>query len=246
MSVVSRWLGRWRERDRVMLDDARWVVVDVESSGLNATRDRLIAIAGVAVHRTPAAAQRAAAAGGEAAAAGGEAARGAAVADAPRIALGDSFEVVLRHEVTAVDKHNILLHGIGVGAQRDGLTPRAALEAFEHWVGPSPLIAFHCAFDETMIGRAMDAALGRRLANPWVDLEPVAAVARPDVTARSLDEWMAHFGIRCMVRHQAASDTLATAELLLQLWPAIQAQTGGRSTFKALQDMAAQRKWLAR
>ena len=43
------------------------------------------------------------------------------------ITLADSFEVVLRqpHDTHAPDKANILLHGIGVGAQRDGVEPGA-------------------------------------------------------------------------------------------------------------------------
>ena len=91
----------------------------------------------------------------------------------------------------------------------------------------------------------MQAALGRRLDNPWVDLEPVAAAVVPTVKARTLDQWLAHFDIECAVRHQAAADTLATAELLLRLWPAICAQ-GVAAEFAALQRLAAQGRWLQR
>ena len=202
------------------VDDGRWVLLDVESSGLDTQRDRLLAIAAIAVHR-----------------AGDD--------GPPRIALGDSFEVVLRQadEALTTDKANILLHGIGVGAQRQGMAPAEALTAFERYAGASPLIAFHAAFDRAMIYRACDAHLGRRLANAWLDLAPVAAVLHPSVRARALDEWMAHFGIACAVRHQAAADTLATAELLLKLWPAVRQQVR-RPGFAALQDLAAQRRWM--
>jgi DNA polymerase-3 subunit epsilon len=203
-------------RGRPALDDARWVVVDVETTGLNPTRDRLLAIAGVAVVMRD---------------------------EGPRIELGDSFEVVLRQDQGAVDKSNILLHGIGVGAQRGGLKPTIALEAFEQWLGASPLIAFHAAFDESVIQRALQSVLGHRLRNPWVDLAPIAEVVSPKVPAQSLDEWLAHFGITCAVRHQAAADTLATAELLLRLWPAILSQ-GAAAGFRGLRQLAAQRKWL--
>ncbi|WP_158219710.1 PolC-type DNA polymerase III [Ideonella sp. A 288] len=200
------------------LDDTRWVVLDVESSGLDAQRDRLLAIAAIAVRLD-----------------GGP----------PRIALGDSFEVVLRQPVDAAqpDKANILLHGIGVGAQRRGVRPDAALQSLADFVGASPLVAFHAAFDQTLIDRACQAALGRRLPNPWLDLAPLAEVLHPQVKARALDDWMAHFGIRCAVRHQAAADTLATAELLLMLWPALRAQLA-RPGFKASAALAAQRRWL--
>ena len=207
------WLTRRRAPGSVA---QRWVVLDVESSGLDASTDRLLAIAAVALIKS---------------------------AGSPRIDLGDSFEVVLRSESAAVDKANILLHGIGVGAQRTGVEPALALADFERWVGASPLIGFHVAFDETLIQRAMRASLGRRLPNAWLDLADVAAAVRPDVAARSLDEWMDALGVQCAVRHQAAADTLATAELLLKLWPKVLAQRAG-DDWRALSRLAAQRRWL--
>ena len=74
MSLLRRLAGRLLPA--AAHDAGRWVVLDVESSGLNPTADRLLAIAAIAV-RTD----------------GGQ----------PRIALGDSFEVVLRHDVSVAD-----------------------------------------------------------------------------------------------------------------------------------------------
>lgn len=210
-------MGWFSRRGAAAADEGRWVVLDVESSGLDASRDRLLAIAAIALHRD---------------------------AGVPRITLGDSFEVVLRHEAAAVDKANILLHGIGVGAQGQGVEAAQALAEFERWVGASPLIGFHVAFDETLIQRSMRAALGRRLANPWIDLADVAQVVRPDVSGRSLDDWMAALGVQCAVRHQAAADTLATAELLLKVWPAALRELGPDASFAATRRLAARRRWL--
>jgi DNA polymerase-3 subunit epsilon len=212
---MTGWLSR---RTGARADAARWVVVDVESSGLDPANDRLLAIAAIALRRD-----------------GGT----------PRIDLGDSFEVLLRHEGAAVDKANILVHGIGVGAQRQGVESAHALAAFEQWLDGAPLIGFHVAFDEALIQRAMRAALGRRLANKWLDLADLAPVVRPDVPGRSLDEWMLALGVSCAVRHQAAADTLATAELLLKLWPSVLAQREG-DDWRALARLAAQRRWLPR
>lgn len=212
---MSAW---WRRGAATAADDARWVLLDVESSGLDPTRDRLLAIAAIALTRQ---------------------------AGAPRLSLGDSFEVLLRQPDAPVDKANILVHGIGVGAQRGGAEPAQALAAFERWVGRSPLLGFHVAFDEALIQRAMRATLGRALANPWIDLADVARVVRPDVAGRSLDEWMDALGVRCAVRHQAAADTLATSELLLKLWPQVLAQRQG-DDWRALSRLAAQRRWLPR
>ena len=196
----------------------RWVLVDVETSGLDMRHDHLLAIAAIALRLD------------------GEA--------SPCIELGDSFEAVLRQEAAPADKANILLHGIGVGEQRAGAAPAEALTAFEAWLGDAPLIAFHAAFDQTMIERAMKATLGRTLANPWLDLEPVADALHPEVGGRALDDWLGHFGIECAVRHQAAADTLATGELLLRLWPAARAQRC--TTFAQMRRLAEQRRWLVR
>lgn len=200
---------------------SRWVVVDVETTGLDARRDRLLAIAAVAVHI--------------------EAGRAA-------IALGDSFEVVLQHEAAGAepDKANILLHGIGVGAQRAGVEPRQALQAFEQYVAGAPVLGFHVAFDRTVIERHAQAVGLASPAGLWLDIEPLAGVLRPAVKARSLDEWMAALDITCAVRHQAAADTLATAELLLKLWPRLAAESpaAARGDAKAALKLADSRRWL--
>lgn len=214
------WLDAFKRRreGRPSPQTRRWIVLDVESSGLDPRRDRLLAIAAIAVRV--------------------EARR--AVID-----LGDSFEIVLQQpeDRAAPDRHNILLHGIGVGAQRSGVAPRLALQAFADYAASSPLIAFHAAFDRALIERAFRA---EQLAVPegaWLDLEPLVAVLRPEIQARSLDEWMQALGIRCAVRHQAAADTLATAELLLKLWPALLTEMP-RPDFRSVVALAAQRRWV--
>ncbi|MBL8286958.1 MAG: 3'-5' exonuclease [Rubrivivax sp.] len=209
---------RWPLKREAALDDSRWIVLDVEASGLDAARDRLLAVAALAL-------------------------RPRGDGRAPAIELGDSFEVVLRQDPAPLDKPNILLHGIGVGAQRAGTDRREGLLALAGWVGRSPLIGFHSAFDEKMIHRAMRDASLPDLPGPWVDLAAVAEVVRPDVRARSLDEWLAAFGIEVAQRHQAAADSLATAELLLRLWPHIVTQRAGAG-FRGLTELAAHRRWL--
>lgn len=210
----SGWFGRADETPAAAPE--RWVVLDVETSGLDVARDRLLAIAAVGL-RVDWARQRL------------------------DVCLGDSFEAVLRQE-QASSRDNILLHGIGVQSQRAGLDPAEALRAFEAFAGAAPLLAFHSAFDEALIGRHVHQRLGHRLANPWVDIEHLCAVTHPKVRARSLDEWMAHFGITCPRRHQAAADTLAECELLQRVWPAVAAEC---RSWRQVQRLAASRRWLA-
>lgn len=210
------WTLPWRARpDALPLQ--RWLVLDVESSGLDPDHDRLLAIAAVALHVE----------------------QGRAHVD-----FADSFEAVLRWAppASAPDRQNILVHGIGVGAQGRGIEPAEALARFEAFAGAAPLIGFHAAFDRRLIERASRAALGRRIVRDWLDVADLAPVLRPDIQASALDEWLQAFGIECTQRHQAAADALATAELLLQLWPA--AQTEGARDFRGLARLAARRRWL--
>jgi DNA polymerase-3 subunit epsilon len=192
-------------------------MLDVETSGLNAKRDRLLAIAAIGMQ-----------------------------VDWPRqtlhIDLGDSFEVVLQQE-HASSHANILLHGIGVQEQRAGLAPSQALQAFRQFVGNSPLLAFHCAFDEAVIQRHMTQHHLGELSNPWLDLDHLCAVTCEGVRARALDDWLRHFKIECSVRHQAAADTLAECELLQCIWPRVAAQC---HQWQDVRNLAAQHRWLPR
>lgn len=209
MSWLDPLLKPWRRARSLAFEPAfqphpsRWVVVDVEATGLDLRRNRLLSIAALAVQ-----------------------ARGE---QPPRIVLGDSFEVVLQQSqadtaLAQVSKDNILLHGIGVGAQRQGVPAPEAMQAFLSFVADSPLIAFHSFFDQSLIERTLRSSLQMDLPNPWVDVEHLGAVLSHNPRRYSLDEWMVRYGIHCIARHQASADTLATAELLVRLWPQLVAR----------------------
>jgi DNA polymerase-3 subunit epsilon len=106
------------------------------------------------------------------------------------------------------------------------------------------LLAFHAPFDRTMIERACRLEGLPVPPNPWLDLEPLAGALMPQVRARSLDEWMAELGIVCAARHEAAADTMATAELLQRLAPRLSVEIG-RGGFAAAQRLAHNRRWVA-
>lgn len=204
----------------------RWVVLDVETTGLDAARDELLAIAALGLAHDPTQPER-----------------------PPRIVLADSFELLLHSEGRAQPdaefKRNVLIHGIGLEARRQGVPRAAGLQAFVDWLGPSPqlpLLGFHIGFDEAVIQRALRAELSMRLPNPWIDLAPVVQTLDPAGRPRSLDEAMDAHGIGCLQRHQASADALATAELLQALWPALVQRRA--VSIGALRDMAEQRRWL--
>ncbi len=162
----------------------RYVVVDVETSGLNMKKDRLISIGAIALREG-------------------------------RLDFSDAFQVVLRQ--AQVSTHaNILIHGIGGSAQSGGVDPVEGLLAFLQYVGKSPLVAYHAFFDQSMIGKAMREYLGMELDQPWIDLAwvlPDFYSFRGDLNV-ALDDWLHHFGIENILRHNAVSDAYATAKLL--------------------------------
>ena len=215
-----RWLRAVSSSRRALAQPSprRWVVLDVESSGLDPGRDCLLCVAALGV-RT-------------------EGRR--AVID-----FSDSFEVVLAQDDAPQepDRANILLHGIGVEAQSAGVSRQQAFHQFLVFLGRSPVIAFHADFDRQLIERAFRLEGMEPPPCPWLDLEPLAAVLVPEARARSLDEWLQALDVQCMERHQAASDTLATAELLLKLWPRLLKEVPGAG-FREVLKLAAQRRWL--
>lgn len=193
--------------------ESRYVVVDVETTGLNLMQDRLISIGAVAVVNG-------------------------------KIALGDSFSVVLQQRA-ASEKGNILLHGIGRAEQLEGVPPVDALLAFLDYLGKSPLVAFHVTFDETMIRRALREYLGLNFKHPWLDLAYVMPGLHPPLSGkfRALDDWINHFNIRIDVRHNAFADALATA----QLFQVANAHAAGKgiASYAELQYLEKNQRWVS-
>jgi DNA polymerase-3 subunit epsilon len=194
------------------VEHSRFVVVDVETTGLNLMQDKLISIGAVAVVNG-------------------------------KVALGDSFYVVLQQQA-ASEKGNILVHGIGSSEQLEGDPPVEALLSFLEYLGKSPLIAFHVTFDETMIKRALRDYLGFNFKHPWLDMAYVMPSLNPPLAKkyRALDDWIGHFGIRIDARHNALADALATA----QLFQVALAQTDNKSVtdFAELRDMEKSQRWV--
>jgi len=213
---LTRWFGSLfvrAQEDRHQVQ--RWIMLDVETTGLDPRADQLLAIAAVALRFTPSNGQL-------------------------EVSVGDSFEVVLRQDKPS-GKDNILIHHIGIQAQSEGHAPELALEQFRTWAGTAPLLAFHAAFDAAMIERAFRRHKLTPLANEWMDVEPIARLIGGNPKARALDDWLKYFGIECAVRHQAAADAFATAELLLRLWPAARKEA---KSWSQLRKLARQAAWV--
>ena len=212
----QRHLDVWRSLPAPKLDKPltgmRCVVVDVETTGLNLMRDRLISIGAVAV-------------------VGG------------KIALGDSFYAVLQQQA-ASDKGNILIHGIGGAEQLEGDPPVEVLLSFLEYLGKDSLVAFHVAFDETMIKRALREYLGFNFKHPWLDLAYVMPGLNPALAKkyRALDHWIGHSNIRIDARHNALADALATAQLLQVAYA--EAKQKDITSMSELRDLEKNQRWV--
>lgn len=189
-----------------------WCVVDVETGGLDVTRDPLLAIGAVAVR-------------------GGH------------IVLNTPFEVGLA-QARATDTANILIHGIGDQAQREGAPPANALLDWLEFAGNYPRVAFHAGFDQAVLHRDSRALLGLDAPAPWFDAAVIAPLLFPDDAprCRHLDDWLARFGLAAYARHGALADAYVTAELWLILLDAL--GHAGITTPLQLQKTLRARRWL--
>jgi DNA polymerase-3 subunit epsilon len=190
----------------------RYVTVDVETTGFDAAKDRVISIGAVALRRG-------------------------------RIDLSDCFEVVLRQrESSAAD--NILVHRIGGQQQMAGADPAEALVSFLEYVRLSPLVAFRAEFDQMMIERELTAVLGLRTQSLWIDLARLMPALYPSNDCRTMDDWLARFGITMIARHDALADAFATAQMLQVVLAA--ADRVGMDCPAKLDEMQRAQHWLGK
>jgi DNA polymerase-3 subunit epsilon len=189
----------------------RWVVVDVETSGMDISSDELISIGAVAMREDG------------------------------HVLPGDSIEIVVR-QGTASSRENILVHGVGVEAQLNGVDPRKAIGMFLEFVSTAPMLAFHAPFDRGFLARVIKFYVNQPFDNPWLDLAELAPALYPALNLRSLDEWLGRFGIPVSARHSAASDAFATALLASRLLP--EARRQGAPSFGKMMKLARNARWL--
>lgn len=212
MSLWPNWL---RQGAGAAEPPRRWVVIDVETTGLDVHRDHLLAVAALAVQTRED---------------GGL-----------RLCLSDHFEVTVRPAALST-RDNVMIHGIGLAAQQVGAAAPKALLHLSDFLGDSPVLGFHVAFDRAVLTRAwQDAGLPVPVSH-WLDVSDLCRLAWPERREHSLDDWLQASGITCLQRHNAAADTLATAELLAAAWPRLQKRVGTR--WRELSHAVAAARWL--
>lgn len=201
---------------RTPVDERRWVVLDVETSGLDPAQDELLCVAALAVHK--------------------EDRQWSLVAQ-------DSFEMVIRPEKHPSSVENVLVHGLGWETQMQGASAGVALEAFRDWAGASPMLAFHAAFDRIFLQRACCRAGVSMPAGPWLDLAAVLPAVFHKAPSLSLDKWIDVLNVRCERRHEAVADAWAAAQLWLKASCAMPGHQHMR--WHDWRDVARQMRWIA-
>jgi DNA polymerase III subunit epsilon len=221
---LKEWLGmsgKAVHSEKTHQDKERWIVLDVETSGLDASSAQLLAVACVGLQ-----------------------------VDWQQKSLcitpGDSFEIVIQPRTPVQDVDNILIHGIGMQRQQMGLPGWQALPLLRDFLADAPLLAFHAWFDQLLLERHFLSELGKPLRNPWLDIEKLCSVTQPDVKAEDLDQWLTHFNITCPTRHEAASDAFAEAEILQRIWPQLMKELGAKPSWQGLKKLEKLDQWLSR
>jgi DNA polymerase-3 subunit epsilon len=202
---------------RDSVDEDRWVLLDVETTGLDPRHEDLLCVAALAMHRQQSHWQ---------------------------LVLADRFECVIRPRVVRAREDNVLLHRMGWGVQAKGAEPAPALQALVQWIGASPVWAFHADFDRAFVQQALRRQHLQPPAWMWLDLADILPLAFPECPAHSLDEWFSTMKVSCLQRHQAAADVWATAQLWLMM--AARVESAGPMRLAHWRRKVQQGRWLRR
>lgn len=168
-----------------LLVEQRFVVVDLEATGLHTGKDKILSIGAVAVENSS-------------------------------ILMSQQFDRTLKREAVKVNEA-VLIHQIAPSELEAGIRPESALLEFLEFVGDSPLIAFHADFDQRLLQRELKDFFGYSFRHPFFDLAEVAPLLNPEHGMRQprMDDWVEHFKLNVLQRHNACADAMVTAELLL-------------------------------
>ncbi|HXQ32134.1 MAG TPA: 3'-5' exonuclease [Steroidobacteraceae bacterium] len=189
---------------------ARFVALDVETTGPRMDRDRIIAIGAVAV------AERS-------------------------VGHRDAFAAVLRQRrSSSVD--NILVHRIGGQQQLGGQAGAEALVELLEFMGSAVAVAFRAEFDATVLARELELELGVRVPRRFVDLAVLLPALFPGTQNDTLEDWLGHFSLQPIGRHDALADAYMSAQLFLIALDT--AERRGARTTGGLMSFETAQRWL--
>lgn len=195
----------WFRRDAVSAHSPRWVALDLETSGLDPKRDRIVEIGAVSVHN-------------------GMVDLGDFFQRVNAEGSGLSGENRVLHGVTAAEQRN----GSPLTLALDDLTSwmrDAPLVGFH--------TTFDIGFLRAALASHVGAKAAQCFGAHYLDLAVIAPQVFPQVKARGLGEWTAALRLPVRRQHRAMADALATAHLLQKIVAAIPAAERSFEALKA-------------
>jgi DNA polymerase-3 subunit epsilon len=184
---VAVWRGLPAAAENTPLAQARFVVVDVETSGLDARRDELLAIGACAVQEL-------------------RVRPGESYATILRRDQAGERENILIHGIGPQAQSS----GVAPEEALMGFLELAGKVPLVAFHAPFDRTVLDRALRETLGVRLLNPFIDLALLAPA--LVPEARLAHA-----GLDDWLAYFGLRALARHRAADDAFASAELFLIL-----------------------------
>jgi DNA polymerase-3 subunit epsilon len=155
------------------------------------------------------------------------------------IHFGDQFDLILRRPDLDISE-TVLIHGIGPEALTQGHETEDALLHLLEWMNGDPILAYHSAFDQKFLEKALRNHLSYRAGHLWMDVAELLPASFPDKKARGkgLDDWADAFGLEVSARHHALADAMATAELTL-----IALNKAQKDNVKTVQDLVSKLRY---
>jgi DNA polymerase-3 subunit epsilon len=147
------------------------------------------------------------------------------------IDLGDQFDLILRRPELDISE-TVLIHGIGPEALTQGHETEDALLHLLEWMNGDPILAYHSAFDQKFLEKALKQTLGYTQPHTWLDVAEMLPAFFPNskTGGKGLDNWADFFNLEVSARHHAAADAMVTAELTLAVIN--KAQKNGATTLR--------------
>lgn len=206
---IKEYVSHFRKKKKDKpLSEVRFVVFDTETTGLNPKKDEVISI-------------------------------GAVVVENGEICFDDSLELYLQN-ASIGDSESVEVHQILSKDLEQGGKEKEILNSFLEYIRGDVLVAHYAEFDVKMMNKIFQRYADFSLFN--ASLDTIHLTKRLDgvlnhpekikTGAYTLDALCERFGINFSIRHHAAGDALATAELLLILLQ--KAQKRGIKTLKNL------------
>lgn len=176
----------WLHKSKTAATSERWIALDIETTGLDPARDRIIEIGAIAIHRGD-----------------------IELNDYFHRVLATSGEVKAEnrvvHGVTAKEQYD----GCATHEALDALLlwmGNAPLVGF--------FTEFDVKFLRVAFAAHSDAKTAKKFAAQHIDVARIAPCVFPEVSAKNLGEWSAALGLPIRKQHRALADALATAHLL--------------------------------